>query len=66
MDYKVWTDERGVWVERPDGVRGFEPFDRYPRLQSASPEERAAFTLSPFGIHWEALDEDFSLAAFFR
>ena len=32
----------------------------------ATPEERADYTLSPYGIHWEKLDEDLCYEGFFR
>ena len=40
------------------------PLARLPRLQHATPTERKAVTLSPMGLHWDALDEDISVAGF--
>ncbi len=39
------------------------PLAWFPRLLSATPEARADVTLSPYGLHWEALDEDISVPA---
>ena len=39
------------------------PLAWFPRLLSATPEARAEVTLSAFGLHWEALDEDISVPA---
>lgn len=51
-----------MWVTLSDGrVLGL-PLAWFPRLLHASPKARAGWTLSPFGIHWEALDEDISVA----
>ena len=38
------------------------PLAWFPRLLHAGPTDREAVTLSPFGLHWEALDEDISIA----
>jgi hypothetical protein len=58
----VRFDDDVMWVTLSDGrVLGI-PIAWFPRLLRASPPERAAVTLSPFGLHWEALDEDISLA----
>jgi hypothetical protein len=37
------------------------PLAWFPRLLTATAEQRAQFELSPRGIHWEALDEDVSI-----
>ncbi len=51
-----------MWVILTDGRTIGVPLTWFPRLQNASPQDRAQFTLSPFGIHWETLDEDISVA----
>jgi len=33
------------------------PLAWFPRLKRATPAEREGLEISPFGIHWEALDE---------
>lgn len=38
------------------------PLSRFPRLLRASAEQRASYLISAAGLHWEALDEDISLA----
>ena len=58
----VRFDEDAMWVTLSDGRVLGVPLAWFPRLLHASPEARAAWTLSPFGIHWEALDEDISVA----
>ena len=50
-----------MWVGLSDGRVIGVPLAWFPRLMRAAPAEREAFTLSPFGIHWEALDEDVSV-----
>jgi len=38
----------------------------YPRLQQASPAERANYEIMPMGIHWPDLDEDLTIAGMLR
>lgn len=66
MRVKVWTTATEIWVEREDGVKGFEKFDDYPRLRDATKEERDSYEITPYGLHWEILDEDLSFEGFFK
>ncbi len=50
-----------MWVGLSDGRVIGVPLSWFPRLKAASADERAAFELTPFGIHWEGLDEDISV-----
>lgn len=50
-----------MWVGLSDGRVVGVPLAWFPRLVRATPVEREAFELSPFGIHWAALDEDVSV-----
>jgi hypothetical protein len=56
-------------VRRPggpaDGRRLGVPLAWFPRLMRASAEAREAVEISAFGLHWEALDEDISVAGLF-
>lgn len=54
-------DDDTLWVGLSDGRTLGVPLAWFPRLLRASPEERAKVTLSPFGLHWEELDEDLSV-----
>lgn len=58
----VRFDEYVMWVDLSDGRTLGVPLAWFPRLRNASPEQRQAFEISAFGIHWEALDEDISIA----
>lgn len=55
-------DEDTMWVALSDGRTLGVPLVWFPRLLHAQPAEREAFTISPNGLHWEALDEDISLS----
>ncbi len=61
---KIWFDEF-VNVEMDDGRIGRLPIAEFPRLKHATDRQRAEYTLSPFGIHWESIDEDLSYEGFF-
>ena len=59
----VRFDEDTMWVSLADGRTLGVPLAWFPRLLSGTPEARAEVTLSAFGLHWEALDEDISVPA---
>lgn len=50
-----------MWVGLSDGREIGVPLAWFPRLARATPAEREGVTLSPFGIHREAQDEDVSV-----
>ncbi|MBB1078219.1 DUF2442 domain-containing protein [Rhodoferax sp. 4810] len=56
------VDDNTLWVELRDGRTLGVPLVWFPRLLSATHEQRNTFELSPRGIHWDALDEDISIA----
>ena len=60
----VRCDDESLWVTLADGRQLGVPLAYFPRLLRATPEQRAAYELSGGGrgIHWEALDEDISVA----
>ncbi|NML72887.1 DUF2442 domain-containing protein [Rhizobium sp. S-51] len=55
-------DEDTMWVSLDDGRVLGVPLAWFPRLLLATPEQRLAYELSAGGIHWDALDEDISIA----
>ena len=58
----VRFDEAQMWVDLEDGRTLGVPLVWFPRLMRGTLEQRADFFLSPSGIHWDALDEDISIA----
>ena len=62
---KIWLTPTEIWIQTSDGRKACERFDDYARLRKATPAERARYTLSPYGIHWEQLDEDLCYEGFF-
>ena len=51
-----------MWVTLGDGRTLGVPLVWFPRLLRATPAQREAVELSRRGLHWEALDEDISVA----
>lgn len=58
----VRFDDDTLWVSLSDGRTIAAPLTWFPRLLEASPAQRAMVELSKGGLHWEALDEDISVA----
>jgi hypothetical protein len=58
----VRFDEDAMWVELTDGRTLGVPLAWFPRLLRATPVERQQVEISRLGLHWEALDEDISVA----
>lgn len=63
---KIWLTPTEIWVQTADGRKACERFDDYTALRNATPAEREQYTLSPYGIHWEHLDEDLCYEGFFH
>ena len=57
----VRFDEDVMWVALSDGRVLGAPLAWFPRLMKAEPAAREAVEISPFGLHWPALDEDVSV-----
>ena len=58
----VRFDENSMWVDLSDGRVIAAPLAWFPRLLHATPQQREQVEVSPLGLHWEALDEDVSVA----
>lgn len=58
----VRFDDHVMWVDLSDGRTLGVPLAWFPRLLNASPAKRKEVEISPFGLHWETLDEDISIA----
>lgn len=61
--HKVSFDDDALWLTLSDGRILGVPLVWFPRLLNATPEQRDAVDITPFGLHWEALDEDISIPA---
>ncbi len=58
---EVHFDEYTMWVALTDGRTVGVPLAWFPRLLNASPDARGKVEISPFGLHWDELDEDVSI-----
>ncbi len=62
---EVGFEKDTIFLITNDGKKQSMPLRWFPRLNNASKEERNNYTLSPYGIHWEKLNEDLSFSGFF-
>jgi hypothetical protein len=51
-----------MWVELSDGRTIGVPLAWFPRLLHSTEEQREQVRISSRGLHWQALDEDISIA----
>ena len=58
----VHFDPDSMWVNLDDGRIIGVPLAWFPRLLRATAEQREQVRISSRGLHWEALDEDISIA----
>jgi len=58
----VRFDQDSMWVALSDGRTLGVPLAWFPRLLHGSMEQREQVSISSHGLHWEALDEDISIA----
>jgi hypothetical protein len=59
---RVRFDEDSMWVDLSDGRTLGVPLAWFPRLLNASPTQREEVRITSRGLHWDALDEDISVA----
>ena len=60
---EVWFDEENICLLF-NGKLKKHPLSWFPRLEGATESQRMNYTLSPFGLHWNSLDEDLSFEGF--
>jgi transcriptional regulator with XRE-family HTH domain len=61
---KLWFDDGKIFIETGNGEVLSQSLKWYPLLRKATPEQRAAYSLSDEGIRWREIDEDVSLESF--
>ena len=54
-------DDTHLHVTLANGTEVVAPLWWYPRLQNATPPQRAEVEFSAFGLHWPQIDEDLSV-----
>ncbi|ABV92556.1 conserved hypothetical protein [Dinoroseobacter shibae DFL 12 = DSM 16493] len=60
---EVRFDPDTMWVHLADGRILGVPLAWFPRLNTAGPEDLAQVQITPYGLHWDTLDEDISVPA---
>lgn len=60
---KVTFDDAAMWVSLEDGRTLGVPLAWFPRQLKADPAMWETVQITPFGLHWEELDEDISVPA---
>jgi Protein of unknown function (DUF2442) len=63
---KVWFENSKIFIKTDTGEVLNNPLEWFPRLLNATEIERNSFKISPFGIHWDKIDEDLSLEGFYN
>lgn len=61
--HEVTFDDDAMWLALSDGRTLGVPLVWFPRLLNATPDQREAVEITPFGLHWPDLDEDISIPA---
>lgn len=63
---KVWFENKQIYIQTDLGEKISNPLAWYKRLANASDQQLSKYVLSPYGIHWEELDEDLSFEGFLK
>lgn len=62
---KIGFTKHTIFIEINTGEVKHLELLNFPKLAQATEKQRMNYKLSPFGIHWEELDEDLSFEGFF-
>tara|TARA_R110002050_G_scaffold142_4_gene962 strand:+ start:552 stop:785 length:234 start_codon:yes stop_codon:yes gene_type:complete len=63
---KIWFKNNSIFLSTKEGKESSMPLKWFPKLENATEKQRKNYELSPFGIHWEEIDEDLSFEGFFE
>ena len=58
----VRFDDSSMWLDLSDGRTLGIPYAWFPRLLNATLKQREAVEIGRFGLHWDEIDEDISIA----
>lgn len=61
---KIWFDTDYIYGSDESGNEYRQSLLWYPKLRTATDEQRAEYTFGLGGIHWRGLDEDISFESF--
>ena len=61
---EIWFDADYIYGRDEDGKEYKQSLLWYPKLRTASADERSQYTIGLGGLHWRGLDEDISFESF--
>ena len=61
----LWFADERIYITTDKGENLYQSLKFYPRLLTASDEQRADYELWEYGIRWDAIDEDMSYESFY-
>ena len=61
---EIWFDGDFIYGRDEEGKEYKQSLLWYPKLRTASAEERSQYTIGLGGLHWRDLDEDISFESF--
>ena len=62
----VRFDDNSMWVDLSDGRTLGVSYAWFPQLLNATSKQREAVEIGRFGLHWDEIDEDISIASIVR
>ena len=62
---KLWFADNRIYVQTDKGEKLYQSLLFYPRVLTASNEEREKYEFWDYGIRWDAIDEDMSYESFY-
>ena len=62
---KLWFEDTRIYITTDSGETLYQSLYFYPKLLTATPEEREKYELWAYGISWSELDEDMSYESFY-
>ena len=61
---RLWFENERIFIENTNGEVLSQPMRFFKRLTAATESQRSEWCESPFGLHWEKIDEDISFESF--
>jgi hypothetical protein len=61
---KIWFESQHIFIKTNTGITFNSPLALFKRLANATQKQLNNYELSPYGIHWQELDEDLSFEGF--
>ena len=61
---RLWFENDRIFIENANGEVLSQPLRFFKRLTKATEKQRSQWSESPFGLHWEKIDEDISFESF--